>query len=167
MIERSGDIVCGLHRAEGDEEHMFLGLASKPRSTGFPIWASKAVGMVWWFGSQNHYDTFLVWASKSSGLRFIGCATKLTDDEDGVEHASRSSVLFRLEVSRDMVSQSGIKTGGGTTRMVHVPSSRRLRWVEAEHERVNTTSCIGPLYPNFVVLYVLSLRGIVVFCLVL
>jgi hypothetical protein len=25
MIERSGDIVCDLHRAEGDEEHGFLG----------------------------------------------------------------------------------------------------------------------------------------------
>jgi hypothetical protein len=24
-IERSGDTVCGLHRACGDEEHMFLG----------------------------------------------------------------------------------------------------------------------------------------------
>jgi hypothetical protein len=25
MIERSGDAVCGLHRAQGDEEHEFLG----------------------------------------------------------------------------------------------------------------------------------------------
>jgi hypothetical protein len=25
MIERPGDIVCGLHRACGDKEHMFLG----------------------------------------------------------------------------------------------------------------------------------------------
>jgi hypothetical protein len=24
-IERSGDAVCGLHRARGDEEHVFLG----------------------------------------------------------------------------------------------------------------------------------------------
>jgi hypothetical protein len=24
-IERSGDVVCGLHRARGDEEHEFLG----------------------------------------------------------------------------------------------------------------------------------------------
>jgi hypothetical protein len=24
-IKRSGDAVCGLHRAQGDEEHMFLG----------------------------------------------------------------------------------------------------------------------------------------------
>jgi hypothetical protein len=28
--------LCGLHRAHGDEEREFLGLASKPRSTGFP-----------------------------------------------------------------------------------------------------------------------------------
>jgi hypothetical protein len=33
MIERSGDTVCGLHRAQGDEDREFLGLASKPRST--------------------------------------------------------------------------------------------------------------------------------------
>jgi hypothetical protein len=32
-IGRSGDTVCGLHRAQGDEERGFLGLASKPRST--------------------------------------------------------------------------------------------------------------------------------------
>jgi hypothetical protein len=24
-IERSGDVVCGLHRARGDEKHEFLG----------------------------------------------------------------------------------------------------------------------------------------------
>jgi hypothetical protein len=41
MIERSGDVVCGLHRAQGDEECGFLRLASKPRSTGFPGLASK------------------------------------------------------------------------------------------------------------------------------
>jgi hypothetical protein len=30
-----------------------------------------------------------------------------------VRHASRSSGLLRMEVSRDRVSQSGLKTGGG------------------------------------------------------
>jgi hypothetical protein len=25
VIERSGEAVCGLHRARGDEEHVFLG----------------------------------------------------------------------------------------------------------------------------------------------
>jgi hypothetical protein len=44
--KRSGDAVCGLHREQGDEEHMFLGLASKPRSTVSPFLASKPVAMV-------------------------------------------------------------------------------------------------------------------------
>jgi hypothetical protein len=36
MIEGSGDTVCGLHRAQGDEERGFFGLVSKPRSTVSP-----------------------------------------------------------------------------------------------------------------------------------
>jgi hypothetical protein len=59
MIERSGDAVCGLHRAQGNEERVFLGLASKTRSTvsfgltskpmilDFLVWASKPVAAVW------------------------------------------------------------------------------------------------------------------------
>jgi hypothetical protein len=57
-VERSGDTVCGLYHAQGDKEHEFLGLASKPRSavcqrfglkttgSGFPVWASKPAVMV-------------------------------------------------------------------------------------------------------------------------
>jgi hypothetical protein len=41
MIERSDDVVYDLHRAQGDEEHMFLSLASKPRSTVSSDLASK------------------------------------------------------------------------------------------------------------------------------
>jgi hypothetical protein len=49
VIEMSGDAVRGLHRERGDEEHMFLGWASKSRlmvcewldfkttRTGFPV----------------------------------------------------------------------------------------------------------------------------------
>jgi hypothetical protein len=33
MIRRSGDTVCGLYRAQIDEERGFLDLTSKPRST--------------------------------------------------------------------------------------------------------------------------------------
>jgi hypothetical protein len=45
-IEWWGDAVCSLHRAQGDEEHEFLGSASKPRSakpkwTGSQFYASK------------------------------------------------------------------------------------------------------------------------------
>jgi hypothetical protein len=45
----------------------FPGLGLKTDSFGFMIWASKSQ---WWF---------LGLASKSSGLRFIGCATKLME----------------------------------------------------------------------------------------
>jgi hypothetical protein len=46
-IGRSGDSVCDLHRAHGDEELMFLGLASKLRLTSFPVWDSKSAASVW------------------------------------------------------------------------------------------------------------------------
>jgi hypothetical protein len=58
MIERSGDAMCGLHRAQGDEERGFLGLSSKPSlmvspslaskllASGFPVWASKPTAML-------------------------------------------------------------------------------------------------------------------------
>jgi hypothetical protein len=36
VIERSGDAVYSLQRAQGDEERGFSGLASKPRSTVSP-----------------------------------------------------------------------------------------------------------------------------------
>jgi hypothetical protein len=34
--------------------------------------------------------------------------------EDGVRHVLRSGGLLRLKASHDRVSQSGLKTGGGT-----------------------------------------------------
>jgi hypothetical protein len=48
------------------------------------------------------------------------------EDEDGVGHTSRSSGLLHLEVSQARVSQSGLNTGGGAVRIVHVTSSQRL-----------------------------------------
>jgi hypothetical protein len=44
-IEMSGDDMCGLHRVQGDEEHKFFTLASKPRSMISPGLASKPVAM--------------------------------------------------------------------------------------------------------------------------
>jgi hypothetical protein len=46
-IERSGDAVCGLHRAQGNEEHVFFGSATKPRSTSLVIWPTKSAAAVW------------------------------------------------------------------------------------------------------------------------
>jgi hypothetical protein len=45
------------------------------------------------------------------------------EDKDGVGHASRSSGLLCLEVSRARVSQSSLKIGVGAAWMVYVASS--------------------------------------------
>jgi hypothetical protein len=53
-IERSGDVVCDLHRAQGDEEREFLSSASKPKSTVSPDLASKLVATILVVCPQNH-----------------------------------------------------------------------------------------------------------------
>jgi hypothetical protein len=67
---------------------VFSGLDSKSVATvsfGLPLklvamvslgLVSKPVATVSQFGPQNHRDDFLLYASKLSGLRFIGCVTK-------------------------------------------------------------------------------------------
>jgi hypothetical protein len=45
-IGRSGDAVCGLHRAWGDEKHEFLGWASKPRSMVCQLFGIKITGTI-------------------------------------------------------------------------------------------------------------------------
>jgi hypothetical protein len=84
------------------------------------------------------------------------------EDEDGVGHTSKSSSLLHLEVSQARVSQSSLKTGGGTVWMVLVASSRRSRGHEAKDGRVNATGCIRLFYPNFAIFFVLGHKGILV-----
>jgi hypothetical protein len=55
----------------------FVGLTLKSVASGFPIWTTKSAATVWWFGSQNNYNSFLVCGSKSSRLWVFGCATKV------------------------------------------------------------------------------------------
>jgi hypothetical protein len=38
VIERLGGVMCGLHRARGDEEREFLGYASKPLRRFSLVW---------------------------------------------------------------------------------------------------------------------------------
>jgi hypothetical protein len=54
--------------------------------------------------------------------------------------------LLRLEASRGRVFQSSLKTGEGVARMVHVASSQRLRQVEVEDGRVDSTGYVEPFY---------------------
>jgi hypothetical protein len=92
MIERSGDAMCGLCRAQGDEKHMFLRSASKPRSTVSPGLASKPVAMVLVVWPQNHSLSFpslrlktnnrgfIIWPTKSPRW-FLGLGLKTKWDE--------------------------------------------------------------------------------------
>jgi hypothetical protein len=63
------------------------------------------------------------------------------EDEDDVGHVSRSSGLLRLKGSWDRVSQSSLKTDGGTAQMVHVTSSLRSHGSEAKDSRSNGVEC--------------------------
>jgi hypothetical protein len=91
------------------------GLVLKPVASGLLVWASKSK---LWLGDLRLKITtivFLIWTSKSSGLRFVDCATKSTGDEDSAGHTSRSNGLIHIEASWTRVFQSSFKTGGGAT----------------------------------------------------
>jgi hypothetical protein len=89
-------------------------LGLKTSSYGLVIYASKLSR--WFLG--------LGLKTKWYGLSVV--PQNRREDEDGEGHASRSSGLLRVEASRARVSQSGVKAGGGTARMVHVASLWRL-----------------------------------------
>jgi hypothetical protein len=78
-------------------------LSLKTGSFGLVIWGLKITATVSWFGPQNHVGFGLSVASQNQRR------------EVGTEHASRSSSLLGVEASLARVSQSGLKTGGGTT----------------------------------------------------
>jgi hypothetical protein len=64
MIGRSGEAVCGLHRARGDEECEFLGSVSKSRSM-----------VCQWFGLKTTGMVFSSLASKPVATVFSGLAS--------------------------------------------------------------------------------------------
>jgi hypothetical protein len=68
-----------------------------------------------------------------------------------------------MEARRARFFQSGLKTGRGAARMVHVTSSQKPCGVEAEDGRVDLIGHIGPFYPNVVDFIVLGHRDILVF----
>jgi hypothetical protein len=117
----------------------FLGLGLKTGSNGLMIWP------------QNHRDTILVWTSKPSGYGLSVAPQKRREDEDGIGHASRSSGLLRLEASCARISQSGLTTSRGMTRMVHATSSRMLH--RTLIPQLYNFHCIRP-YEHFSLLHV-------------
>jgi hypothetical protein len=80
----------------------------------------KITATVSWFGPQNQADFGLLVAPQNRQM------------EVSAGHASRSSGLLRVEASQTRFSQSGLKTGGGATAVVHVAPSWRLHQNEVE-----------------------------------
>jgi hypothetical protein len=108
--------------------------------------------IVSWFGPQNH-----------AGYSLSVAPQNQQEDKDGVRHTLRSSGLLHVKANWTRVSQSGLKTGGGAARKVHVASSRRSREVKTEDGRVDATGYIRLFYPNFIIFIVLCPRCILVF----
>jgi hypothetical protein len=87
--------------------------------------ASKLIGHVFWFMPQNQQlrfgdlglkiTTTVSWfvPQNQAGLG-LSVAPQNRRRDDGVGHVSRSGGLLHLKVSRARVSQSCLKTGGGT-----------------------------------------------------
>jgi hypothetical protein len=92
MIERSDDAVCCLYCAQGDEERMFLGPASKLRLIVSLSLASKWVATVLVVWPQNHSLGFpglglktnrcglMIWPTKSP-RQFLGLGLKTKWEE--------------------------------------------------------------------------------------
>jgi hypothetical protein len=76
-IRRSGDVMCSLHRAWGDEEHLFFGWATKPRSTVCQWFGLKTTGTIGqWFGLKTGDDIFSRFGLKTGGGGFFSLSLK-------------------------------------------------------------------------------------------
>jgi hypothetical protein len=93
-IGRSGDVVCGLHHARGDEEREFLGCASKPRLMVCQWFGLKTTGMVYqWFDLKTTGTVFSYFASKLVTMISSNLASKSMASGFPVM-ASKSVALF-------------------------------------------------------------------------
>jgi hypothetical protein len=138
MIRRSGDAVCGLHRARGDEGAGILVVPQNQVRRFVSGLASKPLGRFLRFDLKPGGDGFLVEPQNQGGGGFPGLVLKVITTiswfgpqnqtgfgllvvpqnrwrEVGARHMSSSSGLLHVEASRVRVSQSGLKTSRGIT----------------------------------------------------
>jgi hypothetical protein len=128
----------------------------------FLVWASKHRSTVWWFGSQNHRDSFFVWASKPSGRRLVGflvCASKLMSGWRPCEdtHRRPTTCFITKQVGLRFPSFDS-KLADERRRVVHVASSWRSRESEAKDGRFDGVGCGAvKVRPNYPSLVVIFL----------
>jgi hypothetical protein len=75
MIKRSDDVVCGLHHAQGYEEHGFPSLASKPVATVPVVWPQNHSLGFSCLGLKTDSCGLVIWPTKSP-RRFLGLGLK-------------------------------------------------------------------------------------------
>jgi hypothetical protein len=95
-IERSSDAMCGLHRAQGDEECGFLGLALKPRLTVSFDLTSKPVAPVLMVWAQNHSLRFSGLGLKTGNYGLMICASKSPQHFLGLCLKTKWAMVYRL-----------------------------------------------------------------------
>jgi hypothetical protein len=78
MIDRSGDVVCSLHRAQGDEVREFLGLTSKLRATSFLVWPQNQGRRFLPIWPQNRWLRVFRFGPQNRQLRFDDFGLKIT-----------------------------------------------------------------------------------------
>jgi hypothetical protein len=79
----------------------FPSLGPQNRLLRFGDLGLKITTTVSWFEPQNHIDYDL------------SVTPQNRQEEDGVGHTLRSSILLRMDISQARVSQSSLKIGGG------------------------------------------------------
>jgi hypothetical protein len=116
---------------------IFSGLASKLVATIFSGFASKPVPQVSRFGHQNgqlQFDDLCLkitamvsWCRLQNQAGFgLSVAPQNRRREDGVEQASKSGGLLRLEESHARFSSLASRLAEARRRVVHVAPSQRL-----------------------------------------
>jgi hypothetical protein len=169
-IEMSGNVVCGLHRARGDEEHEFLGwasksrsiifsgLASKPVATGYPVWAAKPSAPVWW-SELRRFLNFGLKIKQTSAYRLHHKTDEWSTARDTCRDLTSCFVWKQVTLGFPSLA---LRLAEARRQMVHVAPSWRLRWDQVENRWVDATDGVGLCYPYFTVLYVLDNRSIVI-----
>jgi hypothetical protein len=111
VIERSGDTMCGLHLACGDEECGFHGSASKPRSTICQWFCLKTTGTVCeWFGLKTTQTVFTDLTSKpvvTVRVLHRHCSMRFTRRyclaPSHLSAGCRQSIFLRFQLALDLV----------------------------------------------------------------
>jgi hypothetical protein len=123
-IERLGEPVCGLHHAIGDEEHEFLSLTSKLRSTVSLGLTSKPVATTLVVWPQNHSLGFpglglktsscdlVIWPTKSPRWFFGLCLKNKWTIVCQLRHKTDRTIKTMQDTHRDLVAGFAYKRVG-------------------------------------------------------